>query len=60
MAEIHFFIDGDNLKIESGSGKYNLSTLPSEDFPIFESEEIQSQVNISSKNLKELISRFFF
>ena len=60
MAEIHFFIDGDNLKIESGSGKYNLSTLPSEDFPIFETEEIQSQVNISSKNLKELISKTSF
>ena len=37
--EIHFFLDGDNLKIETSSGKYNLSTLPSEDFPVFEKEE---------------------
>ena len=26
MAEIHFFLDGDNLKIESGAGKYILQS----------------------------------
>ena len=60
MTEIHFFLDGDNLKIETDSGKYNLSTLPSEDFPIFEHEEAQSQINISSQNLKFLISKTSF
>ena len=60
MTEIHFFLDGDNLKIETDSGKYNLSTLPSEDFPIFESEDSTSQVNISPKNLKKLISKTSF
>ena len=60
MTEIHFFLDGDNLKIETDSGKYNLSTLPSEDFPIFELEEAQSQINISSQNLKFLISKTSF
>ena len=45
-------IDGAVMAFETESGKYNLSTLPSEDFPIFENEEIQSQINISSKNLK--------
>ena len=60
MAEIHFYLDGDNLKIETDIGKYNLSTLPSEDFPIFESENTTSQVNISPKNLKNLISKTSF
>ena len=60
MTEIHFFLDGDNLKIDTDSGKYNLSTLPSEDFPIFELEEAQSQINISPQNLKFLISKTSF
>ena len=60
LAEIHFYLDGDNLKIETESGKYNLSTLPSEDFPVFETEDIQSQINISSQNLKNLITKTSF
>ncbi len=60
MTEIHFFLDGDNLRIETESGKYNLSTLPSEDFPVFEIEKTQSQINISSQNLKMLISKTAF
>ena len=60
MTEIHFFLDGDNLKIETESGKYNLSTLPSEDFPVFELEEAQSHINISPQNLKFLISKTSF
>ena len=60
LTEIHFFLDGDNLKIETESGKYNISTLPSEDFPVFEIEEAKSQINISSKNLKSIISNTSF
>ena len=60
LAEIHLFLDGDNLKIESGSGKYSISTLPSEDFPVFEKEDAQSQINISSQNLKTLITKTSF
>ena len=60
LAEIHFSLDGDNLKIETESGKYNLSTLPSEDFPVFETEDAQSQINISSQNLKNLITKTSF
>ena len=60
LAEIHFFLDGDNLKIETESGKYNLSTLPSEDFPVFETEDAQPQINISSQNLKNLITKTSF
>jgi|TARA_B100001540_G_scaffold248876_1_gene224559 DNA polymerase-3 subunit beta len=59
-AEIHFFLDGTDLKIESGSGKYNLTTLPSEDFPNFEVEDSSSEINISSNSLKTLISTTAF
>jgi|TARA_Y200000002_G_scaffold86135_1_gene68583 DNA polymerase-3 subunit beta len=58
--EIHFFLDGDNLKIETSSGKYNLSTLPSEDFPVFEKEEGGNTVNITGPNLKALIYKTSF
>ena len=34
--------------------------MPSEDFPVFEIEETQSQINISSQNLKTLISKTAF
>ena len=60
LAEIRFYLDGDNLKIETESGKYNLSTLPSEDFPVFDTEDTQSQINISSQNLKNLITKTSF
>ncbi len=60
LTEIHFFLDGDNLNIETNSGKYNLSTLPSDDFPSFEIEDIDSQINISSENLSMLISKTSF
>ena len=59
-SEIHFFLDGDNLKIETSSGKYNLATLPSEDFPVFEKEEGGNAVNITAQNLKSLISKTSF
>ena len=52
--------DGDNLKIETSSGKYNLSTLPSEDFPVFEKEEGGNTVNITGPNLKALIYKTSF
>ena len=59
-SEIHFYLDGDNLKIETDSGKYNLSTLPSDDFPIFEKEEGGNVVNISAQNLKAIITKTSF
>ena len=60
MSEVHFFLDGDNLRIETDSGKYNLATLPSEDFPVFEKEEKSSSINITPQNLKSLISKTAF
>ena len=59
-AEIHFYLDGTDLKIESGSGLYNLTTLPSEDFPTFETEDSISEINISSSNIKSLIGSTSF
>ena len=59
-SEIHFYLDGDNLKIDTDSGKYNLSTLPSDDFPIFEKEEGGNVVNISAQNLKAIITKTSF
>ena len=59
-SEIHFFLDGDNLKIETSSGKYNLATLPSEDFPVFEKEEAGDSINITPSNLKSLIGKTSF
>jgi DNA polymerase-3 subunit beta len=59
-SEIHFFLDGDNLKIETSSGKYNLATLPSEDFPVFEKEEGGNTVNKTAQNLKSLIGKTSF
>ena len=60
LTEIHFYLVGDNLNIETSSGKYNLSTLPSEDFPVFEIEDTESQINISSVNLNMLITKTSF
>ena len=58
--EIHFFLDGDNLRIETSSGKYSLSTMPSQDFPVFEKEEGGNPVNIKGSNLKSLIYKTSF
>ena len=59
-SEIHIYLDGESLKIETASGKYNLATLPSEDFPVFDQEEASSPINITSKNLKRLITKTSF
>ncbi len=59
-SEIHFYLDGTDLKIEAGSGKYNLTTLPSEDFPTFEVEDSFSEINISPSGIKALIGNTSF
>ena len=59
-SEIHITLDGDKLVIESGTGKYNLKTLPSEGFPIFEEEGEGEAIQIDAKNLKTLISKTSF
>ena len=59
-SEIHITLDGDKLVIESGTGKYNIKTLPSEGFPIFEEEGEGEAIQIDAKNLKTLISKTSF
>ena len=59
-SEIHITLDGDKLVIESGTGKYNLKTLPSDGFPIFEEEGEGEAIQIDAKNLKTLISKTSF
>ena len=60
LSEIHVFLDGENLKIETSSGKYSLATLPSADFPIFDIEEDKNKTSIQAPNLKELINKTSF
>jgi len=60
LSEIHFYIDGDNLKIETNSGNYNLATLPSEDFPVFETDETENSININSQKMRNLINKTAF
>ena len=59
-SEIHKPLDGDKLVIESGTGKYNLKTLPSDGFPIFEEEGEGEAIQIDAKNLKTLINKTSF
>ena len=59
-SEIHITLDGDKLVIESGTGKYNLKTLPSDGFPIFEEEGEGEAIQIGAKNLKTLINKTSF
>ena len=37
-SDISIYLNGDKLFIESGLGKYSISTLPSDDFPAFGSD----------------------
>ena len=60
MSQKYIFLDGDNLRIETSSGKYNLSTLPSEDFPVFEKEEVGESINITPKTLNPLLVKQSF
>ena len=51
-SEIHISLDGDKLMIESGTGKYNLKTLASDGFPVFEDESAGQSIKIDAKNSK--------
>ena len=51
-SEIHISLDGDKLIVEAGTGKYNLKTLPSDGFPVFEDESDGQAIKIDSQKLK--------
>ena len=59
-SEIIIFLNGDKLCIESGSGKYSISTLPSEDFPVFDVTSEKTEFTILGSVLRNLISKTAF
>ena len=59
-SEIHISLDGDKLIVEAGTGKYNLKTLPSDGFPVFEDESDGQAIKIDSQKLKNLINKTSF
>tara|TARA_B100000900_G_scaffold35063_1_gene26415 strand:- start:1032 stop:2144 length:1113 start_codon:yes stop_codon:yes gene_type:complete len=59
-ADISIYLNGDKLFIESGSGKYSISTLPSDDFPAFGSDDNGVEIKIPAVTLKNLINKTFF
>jgi DNA polymerase-3 subunit beta len=46
---------GEKISIKTKKGKYSLSTLPSEDFPIFSAEDENTFLSIPSQDLRDLI-----
>ena len=59
-SEISIFLNGDKLSVESGSGKYSISTLPSEDFPVFDVVSENKEFTILGSVLRNLISKTSF
>lgn len=53
--EINIAMSGEKINIKTINGKYSLSTLPSEDFPIFSSEDENTFLSIPSQDLRDLI-----
>ena len=59
-SEISIFLNGDKLSVESGSGKYSISTLPGEDFPVFDVVSENTEFTILGSVLRNLISKTSF
>ena len=59
-ADITIYLNNEKLFIESGSGKYAISTLPSEDFPIFRVDDSGEEVKLQAAALKNVINKTFF
>tara|TARA_Y100000590_G_scaffold446396_1_gene580064 strand:- start:471 stop:1568 length:1098 start_codon:yes stop_codon:yes gene_type:complete len=58
--DIEISLDTDKLKIKTKSGKYSLATLPSEDFPVFESSSDEIEAKINAAHLREALSSTAF
>ena len=54
-SEISISLSNEKLFIESGAGKYSISTLPSNDFPIFDVENENTEFTILGSVLRNLI-----
>tara|TARA_Y100000996_G_scaffold373810_1_gene323557 strand:+ start:1294 stop:2397 length:1104 start_codon:yes stop_codon:yes gene_type:complete len=59
-SEISIFLNGEKLSVESGSGKYSISTLPSEDFPVFDVVSENIEFTILGSVLRNLINKTAF
>ena len=59
-SSIEIKLSGDKIQLKTPSGKYSLATLPSDDFPIFESQESGEQLKINSKDLRKIFSTTSF
>jgi len=55
QAEIDITLKEDRLEIRSGRFRSNLSTLPASDFPAVDTTEVESQVELHSSALKQLL-----
>ena len=59
-SNIELTLSGDKLNISTKNGKYSLATLPSNEFPIFETGDAVNTIIIKNQDLKELITSTAF
>ena len=59
-SNIELALSGDKLNISTKNGKYSLATLPSNEFPIFETGDAVNTIIIKSPDLKDLITSTAF
>jgi len=59
-SEVSITLNNDKLFIESGSGKYSITTLPSEDFPVFDVASENTEFTILGSVLRNLINKTSF
>jgi len=59
-SNIELTLSGDKLNISTKNGKYSLATLPSNEFPIFETGDAVNTIIIKSPDLKDLITSTAF
>jgi len=57
---IHLESEENRIQIKAGKGRYNLSTLPSRDFPMTEEGIFHQRITIFKKDLREMIDRVSF
>ena len=59
-SNIELTLSGDKLNISTKNGKYSLATLPSNEFPIFETGDTANTITIKNQDLKDLITSTAF
>ena len=59
-SDILIYLDGHKLFIESGSGKYSITTQQSEDFPVFDDVGESSEFKILAPTLRDMIRKTSF